>query len=115
MTERSIGLADRSKRLPRLGAQLAIGLVNSVEANLGLPRKVFPRGILGACEGNEGGNRGYRQGEGRKEETAHHATLTFVTIRQISSKYLGKEWVVVVAVALIVTKVEESSFSTHAH
>ena len=64
MTERSVGLADRSKRLPCLGAQLAIGLVNSVEAHLGLPRKVFPCGIFGARQGNEGGKRGYRQGEG---------------------------------------------------
>ena len=106
---------DRSKRFPRLGAQLAIGLVNSVEAHLDFPRKAFLRGLVGARERNERGYRGYRQGEGGKEESAHHATLTFVTIRQISSKYLGKEWVVVVAVALIVTKVEESSFSTHAH
>ena len=96
-------------------AQSTIGLVNSVEAHLGFPRQTFPCGLFGTRESNERGNRGGWQAEGSGEKSAHDATLIFVTIVPISLKCSGNMRVVVVAVAVILTKVDESSFSTHDH
>ena len=96
-------------------AQSTIGLENLVEANLGFPRQTFPCGLFGARESNERGNRGGWQAEGSGEISAHNATLIFVTILPISLKCSGNMRVVVVAVAVILTKVDESSFSTHDH
>ena len=96
-------------------AQSTIGLENLIEAQLGRRRKTFPRGLFGTRESNERGNRGCRKAQGSGEISAHHATLIFVTILPISLKCSGNMRVVVVAVAVILTKVDESSFSTHDH
>ena len=96
-------------------AQSTIGLENLIEAQLGFPRKTFPRGFFGTRESNERGNRGCRKVQGSGEKSAHDATLIFVTILPMSLKCSGNMRVVVVAVAVILTKVDESSFSTHDH